>query len=44
MNTVERPKSMPYEAIEDNIPLLEHWLLEKFSDVFNIDQYTPWVS
>lgn len=30
---------LPYKPTEENIPLLEAWLMEKFSTVFNTDQY-----
>ena len=35
----EPPSVMPYEAVEENIPLLEKWFLKTFEKVFDTEQY-----
>ena len=36
---VTRPEKMPHNDIDENIPLLEKWLLETFKDVFNTKRH-----
>lgn len=36
---VTRPEKMPYNDIDENIPLLEKWLLETYKDVFNTERH-----
>ena len=33
------PEKLPYDAVDQNTPLLEKWLLENFSSVFNAEKY-----